>query len=112
MFFKGSYDGSGCMSYELFKADWDSEWAPYRDLVAWLFTLTVANGPGLFWLYIFLDALRAAESRAYWFSPTPTGEISVFAQYVGAIVLFLLWAGIVLAMFHRPFRQTVREVRR
>ena len=49
------------------------------------------NGPGLFWLYIFLDALREAESTAYWLVPTPTGEISIFAQYAGAIALFFLW---------------------
>lgn len=99
------------MSYEFLKEDWESDWAPYRNFAAWMITFTVMNGPGLFWLYIFLDALREAESTAYWLAPTPTGEISIFAQYAGAIVLFFLWTGIVLAMFYRPFRQSVREVR-
>lgn len=90
------------MSYEFLKEDWESDWAPHRDRLAWLLGLTVMSGPGLFWLYALVDALRSAESSAYWFGSTPTGGTSVFAQNVGAVVLFALWMAIVLTLFYRP----------
>lgn len=99
------------MSYEFLKEDWESSLAPYRDLAGWSLGLAVMNGPGLFWLYIFVEALRDAESQAYWLAPTPTGETSVFVQNVGGISLFVLWTAIVLALFSRPFFETIGEVR-
>jgi len=99
------------MGYEYLKEGWDSEWAPYRDLLAWLFGLSVMNGPGLFWLYIVVDALQQAPSTDYWFGPTPNGDMAVFTEYVGAIVLFVLWTALVLALFARPLREAVSETR-
>lgn len=90
------------MSFELLRTDWESQWSPYRDLLGWLLGLVVVNGPGLYWLYVLVDAFRTAESDAYWFAPTPTGGTSVFAQNVGALVLFVLWTAIVLSLFSRP----------
>jgi len=96
---------------ELLRGDWESAWSPYRDLLAWLLGLVVLSGPGLYWLYVLVDALRSAQSRAYWFAPTPTGGTSVFGQNVGALVLFVLWTGIVLSLFYRPVSETLGEIR-
>lgn len=99
------------MSYEFLKEDWESGWAPHRDLLAWIFGLTILNGPGLYWLYVLVDAFQSAESSAYWFAPTPAGGTSVFAQNVGAFVLFVLWTAIVLSLFSRPLSKTLGELR-
>ncbi|WP_128477373.1 hypothetical protein [Halorussus pelagicus] len=99
------------MGYEFLKKDWESRWAPYRDLIGWVVGLAVLDGPGLYWLYVLVDSLRSAESRAFWFGPTPTGEPSVFVNNVGAVVLFVLWTALVLALFARPVAQTASEIR-
>lgn len=99
------------MQFSFLKEDWNSELAPYRDLTGWIVGLVVLNGPGLFWLYIVIDALQKAPSSAYWFGQTPTGEMSVFAEYSGAIGLFVIWTGLVLALFAQPLGKTVSEIR-
>lgn len=98
------------MSYSFPKEDWTSDWAPTRDVLAMLFSLTVMNAPGLFWFYTLVDRLQQTES-ARWFAPTPNGQMSVFATYSGAIVLGLLWFGIVFAMFGRPALRTLGQLR-
>lgn len=97
--------------YGFLRSDWNSEWKPYRDLLGTIVGIVVANGPGLFWLDIFLDALRNAESSAFWFGPTPTGETSVAAEYSIAVVLAVLWFGMVLAMFKKPLKESIGEIR-
>lgn len=97
--------------YGFLRSDWNSEWKPYRDLLGVIVGIVVANGPGLFWFDIFLDALRNAESSAFWFGQTPTGEMSVAAQYSIAVVLAVLWFGMVLAMFKKPLKESIAEVR-
>ena len=103
--------GSG-IDYGFLRSDWNSDWKPHRDLLGVTIGIVVANGPGLFWLYIFIDALRSAESAAYWHGQTPTGELSVTAEYGIAVVLAALWFGMVLAMFKQPLKETIGEIRR
>lgn len=100
------------MAYEFLKDDWNSEWKPHRDLFGLTFGCVVASGPGLFWLYIFVDALRNAESAAYWFGQTPTGSLSVFSQHGIGLVLAVLWIGLVLALFKTPLKKSIGEIRR
>lgn len=100
------------MSYQFLEEDWESKWAPYRDLVAWVFGILVLNGPGLFWLYIVVNALQQAPSTAYWFGPTPSGDMAVFTEYIGAIALFVVWTSLVLALFARPLRDSLSEIRK
>ncbi|WP_135826820.1 hypothetical protein [Halorussus ruber] len=99
------------MSYKSATERQDATQPPYRKLVAWGLGLAVMNGPGLFWLYIVVDALRQAPSMDYWFGPTPSGDMAVFTEYIGAVVLFVVWTALVLALFARPLRETMSEVR-
>lgn len=99
------------MSYESAKERRVGTQNSYRDLAALVFGILVLNGPGLFWLYIVVDALQRAPSMAYWFGPTPSGDVAVFTEYVGAIVLFVVWTALVLALFARPLGETISEVR-
>lgn len=99
------------MSYESVKERRTVTGTPYGKLAAWVLGVLVLNGPGLFWLYIVVDALREASSTAYWFGPTPSGDMAVFTEYVGAVVLFVVWTALVLALFARPLREAVSEVR-
>jgi len=99
------------MSYQFLKEDWESKWAPYRDLFAWSFGVLALNGPGLFWLYIVVDALQQVPSTAYWFGSTPSGDMAVFTEYIGAVILFVVWTALVLALFARPMQETLSEVR-
>ena len=99
------------MSHGFLKENRESEWTPYRNLLAWIVGLGVMEGPGLFWLYVFADALQRRPT-AFWFGPTPTGGTSVFARYIGAIILFVVWTALVLALFHQPLGKTIREVRK
>lgn len=92
------------MVYQFLKEDWDSDLAPYRDLFGWTISLLVMEGPGLFWLYIAVDAFLKAPSTAYWFGQTPNGGMSVFVKYIGAIGLGIFWTGLVLALFSRPLK--------
>ena len=103
--------GSTATNYSVLKRNWNSKWKPTRNLLAMVFTMSVANAPGLFWIYSLVDQLRNTDS-AYWFAPTPSNQLSIVAQNVGAIVLAVLWFGIVFAMFGRPFVESVRECRR
>ena len=98
--------------YGFLRSDWNSDWRPHRDLLGVTIGIVVANGPGLFWLYTYVKALRGAESAAYWYGQTPTGELSVTAQYGIAIVLAVLWFGMVLAMFKKPLKESIGEIRR
>ncbi|MFC4550704.1 MULTISPECIES: hypothetical protein [Halorussus] len=108
---EGSASDAASVDYAFLREDWSSKWASTRNLVAMLFTMTVFNAPGLFWLYSLVEQLRTSDA-AYWFAPTPSNQTSIVAQNAGAIVLSVLWFGIVFAMFGRPLLETVREFRR
>ncbi|WP_158058133.1 hypothetical protein [Halorussus halophilus] len=98
------------MSYSFPKEEWNSDWAPVRDVLAMLFSLAVMSSPGLFWFYTLIERLQNTNSEN-WFAPTVNGQTSVFASYSGAILLGLLWFGIVFAMFGRPALRTLGELR-
>jgi hypothetical protein len=98
------------MSYKSAAERRDATQTPYRKLLAWGLSLVVMDGPGLFWLYIVVDALQKAPSMDYWFGPTPNGDMAVFTEYIGAVVLFVVWTALVLALFARPLRETMSEV--
>lgn len=97
------------MGYKSVKESRNTKVAMYRDLLAWVFGILTLNGPGLFWLYIVVDALQQVPSTAYWFGTTPNGEMSVFAEYVGAIMLFVVWTSLVLALFAGPMRESLSD---
>jgi hypothetical protein len=97
------------MGYKSVKEGQNTKATRYRDLLAWTLGILTLNGPGLFWLYIVVDALQQVPSTAYWLGTTPNGEMSVFAEYVGAIVLFVVWTSLVLALFVGPMRESLSD---